>query len=110
MSTAGLVIADAWGMHGDVGTGWWIVMMLGMVLFWGAVALLIVWLARGGLESRASESVTATDILARRFAEGEITAEDYRVRREVLSDRVSATENLAEEEPKAAERDVRVKP
>jgi hypothetical protein len=27
-----LVVADAFGMHdGDVGVGWWIVMMLGMV-------------------------------------------------------------------------------
>lgn len=32
------VLADSLGWHhGDVGIGWWIVMMLGMVIFWGAI-------------------------------------------------------------------------
>ena len=32
-SLATTVLADSWGWHhGDVGIGWWIVMMLGMVI------------------------------------------------------------------------------
>lgn len=71
-------------MHGDVGTGWWIVMMLGMVVFWGGAIVLIVWLVRGGLDRPRTPVVSATEILERRFAEGAITVDDYRARREVL--------------------------
>lgn len=47
------VLADSWGWHhGDVGIGWWIVMTLGMIIFWGAIVALAVWLLRGGLPSR----------------------------------------------------------
>ena len=61
-------------------------MMLGMVVFWGAIILGIVWLVRGGFEGRRQgRSETATEILDRRFAEGEIDAEDYRERREVIA-------------------------
>ena len=84
-------LADTWGMHGDVGWGWMTLMMAVMVLFWGAVIFGIVWLirsvARGGpgssgetLASRESPVQT----LERRFAEGALTLEDYRARREVL--------------------------
>ncbi len=52
MALIGLPVADAWGMHGDVGAGWWVVMMIGMALFWGAVILGSVWLVRDGLERR----------------------------------------------------------
>jgi putative membrane protein len=97
MTTAGLVLADGWGMHGDVGAGWWIVMMLGMVVFWGAIILLIVWLVRGGFESRRPEAPSAKDILERRFAEGALTVDDYRARREVLANGSAASG----EEPKA---------
>ena len=36
------IIADAWNMHGDVGTGGWIVMVFAMLLFWGALVALVV--------------------------------------------------------------------
>lgn len=86
-------LADTWGMHGDVGWGWMALMMAVMVLFWGAIIFGIVWLIRsvagGGLapsaETRGS-SETAVQILERRFAEGALTPEDYRARREVLVD------------------------
>ena len=83
-------LADTWGMHGDVGAGWMIGMMVLMVLFWGGVILGIVWLirgfARGGSASgeRLVSKESAVEILERRFAEGDITAEDYRARREIL--------------------------
>ena len=88
--TQTLPLADAWGMHGDVGAGWWIVMMVLMVLFWGAIIAAVVWLIRGVTRSgstsgeRLVSRESPVEILERRFAEGEITAEDYRARREVL--------------------------
>jgi putative membrane protein len=88
-----LPLADSWGMHGDVGAGWMVLMMVLMVLFWGAIVFGVVWLirgvARGG--SAPGEALAGrespVEILDRRFAEGEITPEDYRARREVLVER-----------------------
>lgn len=85
-----LIMADAWGMHG--GWGWWIVMMLGMVVFWGLVIFGVVWLVRGSSTGWWSERhgpeprETARDVLDRRYAKGEISEEEYRQRREVLGD------------------------
>jgi uncharacterized membrane protein len=89
-------LADTWGMHDGVGTGWGVVMVIGMFLFWGAIVLGIAlliragawgWWARGdrpvpGESSAARES--PVEILERRFAEGAISVEDYRARRDVL--------------------------
>ena len=85
MTFASILIADAWGMHGDVGTGWWIVMVVFMVAFWGAVILGGAYLVRGAVGGTRTHAVTARDILDRRFAEGELTAEEYRERRQELS-------------------------
>jgi putative membrane protein len=77
-------------MHGDVGAGWWIVMMVVMLLFWGAIIFGIFWLirgvTRGGTVSGETplNRETPVEILERRFAEGELTPEDYRARLEVL--------------------------
>jgi putative membrane protein len=89
MNVAQLVpLADTWGMHGDdVGAGWMALTMIGMVLFWGAVILGIVWLVRGGVAGRPSppgEPESALQILERRFAEGTISPEDYEARRRIL--------------------------
>jgi putative membrane protein len=65
-------------------------MMVVMVLFWGAVIFGVFWLIRGaacgewGRSERPANKESAIDILDRRFAEGEITPDDYQVRREVL--------------------------
>jgi uncharacterized membrane protein len=65
-------------------------MMVGMVLFWGAVLLGAALLIRGAARGRSApgESIvtreTPMEILERRFAEGAISPEDYRARREVL--------------------------
>ena len=78
--------ADAWGMHGDIGAGWWIVMMIGMFLFWAAIILGVAWLVRGGFDGRpGGRRETPTEILERRFAEGAISVEDYHERREVIA-------------------------
>jgi putative membrane protein len=85
MFALAIPLADSWGMHGDVGWGWMVLMMVLMVLFWAAVIFGIVWLVRGGFDGgRGGRRESPSEILDRRFAEGDITAEEYRVRREVV--------------------------
>ena len=82
-------LADSW-MHGGWGWGWMSLMMVVMLLFWGAIIVGLVWLIRGAPwgppapRERLVSKENPVEILDRRFAEGEITAEDYRARREVL--------------------------
>jgi len=78
------IIADAWNMHGDVGTGGWIVMVFAMLLFWGALVALVVWLVRGG-GSGGSSVEDPQGILDRRLASGEITPDEYVERRRIIS-------------------------
>lgn len=69
------------------GTNWggWLVMMLAMVAFWTLVVLAVVALFR---ESRPQHDAApgrgAFDVLAERFARGEIDAEEYHRREDVL--------------------------
>ena len=79
-----------WG-HMDFDNGWWIVMGIGMILFWGLVILGVVWLVRelaqnrgGSAGSGGSGPNQAREILDRRLAEGEITVEEYEERRRIL--------------------------
>lgn len=109
MTTAFAVpLADSWGMHGDVGAGWMIVMGAAMVLFWGAVLIGLVWLIRGlagGWPASGASAVSRespVEILDRRFAEGAISAEDYRARREVLVTGRAETNGPREEEALSA--------
>jgi putative membrane protein len=82
-------LADTW-MHGGWGWGWMSLMMVVMVLFWGAVIFGIFWLIRGATRDSSTPGEpfvsreSPVDILERRFAEGAITEEEYRTRREVL--------------------------
>jgi putative membrane protein len=57
-------------------------------LFWITVVLLVVWLVRGrGWRGWGPpRGPGAREILDRRFAEGEISAEEYRTRRQTLAD------------------------
>jgi putative membrane protein len=81
-----LLFADTWGMHdSDVGAGWMIAMMLGMVLFWGLVIVGIVWLLREAIGRSHHESgVDPLAILDRRLAEGQISVEEYEQRKRTL--------------------------
>lgn len=55
-------------------------MTVGMVFFWGAVAWLVVTVTR-----RETTSIrSAEDILADRFARGELTEDEFRHRREFV--------------------------
>ena len=61
-------------------------MMIGMGLFWLAVILGVVWLARDGFDRRQQQPEdTALAILDRRFAEGAVSLDEYRQRRDVLT-------------------------
>ncbi len=89
MNTALTVLADnSWDMHGDVSSGWMVVMMIAMVLFWAGIILGVVWLVRGasgGWRWGGERKETPSEILDRRFAEGAISVEDYHQRREVIA-------------------------
>jgi putative membrane protein len=92
-------LADTWGMHGDVGAGWMILMMVVMVLFWAAVVFGVVWLIRSSYDGRPAPRVESPmEILERRFAEGAISVEDYRARREVLLARTPPASNAQDDE------------
>jgi putative membrane protein len=86
--TAIIPLADSWGMHdGDIGVGWLIVMVPLMLLMMGGM----MWMMVRGMGGRASPpgetprtTESPVEILERRFAEGEISLEEYRTRREAL--------------------------
>jgi len=88
-ATALLAQIDSDG-HMTWSGGWWILMALGMILFWGLVILGIVWVVRGlrspgdhpGNGRRAEDPLA---ILDRRFAEGAVSAEEYRLRKSILA-------------------------
>lgn len=82
-----LIADSAWESHmGGWGAGWWIVMVLMMILFWGLVIAGVVWLVRslaGG--QHGSHRRDPVEVLDHRLASGEISVEEYRERRELLS-------------------------
>ncbi|WP_420094075.1 SHOCT domain-containing protein [Mycolicibacterium tusciae] len=73
--------------YGD--TGWWsyAAMGIGMVLFWALLIsglVLLVRLATADTTARPQPPAAAEQILAARFAHGEITESEYRDRRQLL--------------------------
>jgi putative membrane protein len=80
-----------WWNHGGWGAGDWLAMSFMMVVFWGLLIALVVWLVRGnrpgyGSEDRPASDPTqrADDVLAERFARGEIDEDEFTKRRQVL--------------------------
>lgn len=80
-------------MYGWDGWGWggWIVMTVLMVVFWAvvitAIVLAIRYASAGGQRSQAAGDAStrkAEDVLAERFARGEIDDEEYRQRMSLL--------------------------
>ena len=76
------VLADTWPYHHDLGTGGWILMMIGMLIFWGVIIALVVWRVRGGLTARSD---SPEEILRKRLADGSISIEEYEQRRAALA-------------------------
>ncbi len=76
-------------MGGGAGGWWWMALM--MVIFWGGLIWLAVALIRRPYRavqaagSAPSARPTAQEILAERLARGEIEADDYRSRLDVLN-------------------------
>lgn len=87
-------------------------MMIGMLIFWAVVILGIVWLVREGIgraqrpreETPRADEETLLAILERRFAEGAISVEDYRTRRDVLGNGTVEPNGVHDEEPLTAPR------
>jgi putative membrane protein len=87
---ADLTIAAFWLADSDWGHmdgGWWVVMAIGMVLFWGLLVLGAIWLVRelSGRDSRSGREPEALELLDRRLADGTISPEDYHERRAILT-------------------------
>ena len=57
-------------------SGWWIVMVVMMVLFWGAIIAVVVWGIRQFTGERRRDR-SALDIARERLARGEITKEEF---------------------------------
>lgn len=80
--------------NGGWGWGGWVAMGFMMVVFWGLIVAVVVVLLRGrpgGFHVEAGPQGDAGDpalrILDERFARGEIDAEEYRSRRDLLRSR-----------------------
>ncbi|HEX6877185.1 MAG TPA: SHOCT domain-containing protein [Nocardioidaceae bacterium] len=76
-------------MWHDGGPGWggWILMSFGMIAFWTLVVVAVIALVRG-LQSDQGRPprppADARQLLDERFARGEIDAEEYKARRDLL--------------------------
>lgn len=80
-----------YGWHDGWGWGAWLAMALMMLAFWGLLAALVVWVVRSGWHTHTHPAPPpegakdpALSILDERFARGEIDAEEYRARRDLL--------------------------
>ena len=66
---------------------WWFAMSGGMLLFWGFVAWVVLQVVRSDRGGAATPAPDPEAILAGRFARGEIDADEYHERLEVLRGR-----------------------
>ncbi len=83
-ATLATVVGQMWdGDGGHMGRGWWWVMGVGWLIFLALVVVLGVLLVRY-LTSGAGRGSSAEDVLAERFARGEIDEDEYRRRRAAL--------------------------
>lgn len=69
-----------WGYYSDAWT--WLLMAGVMVLFWGGIAVLVVYVVRGVTGPRGGAQ--ALGVLRQRLASGEITQEEFEKTRRVL--------------------------
>ena len=79
MTTLALITAssaDTWGAHGDMGAGWGVVMMIGMVIIWVAIPVGVIWMIGVAHRPRGYRE-TPLDTLASRFAEGTLSVDQY---------------------------------
>ena len=75
--------------HDGDWSGWdWTAMAIMMVAFWGFLIAVLIWLVRGVASrpnnNEAAETDNPEELLARRFARGEIDKEEFESFRAVL--------------------------
>lgn len=76
-----------WGYSDGMGWGGWLMMVVVFLLFWGGLIAVAVWLLhtyRTGPGDTARTSGRADDVLAERYARGEIDDAEYARMRETL--------------------------
>lgn len=79
-----------WWDHADWGVGSWVSMSLMMLVFGGLIIGLIMWAVRSMSDKPSATSIdqrqaaSADDVLAERFARGEITEDEFVRRRGLL--------------------------
>lgn len=73
-----------WWYHGDWSWGAWLVMTLGMVVFWALVFWVILTIMRSGAQTASPLERTPEQILAERLARGEIDEDEYHRRLDTL--------------------------
>lgn len=95
MTTLTTLLAEtSWDNHmGDWDAGWWIAMVLMMIVFWGLLILGAVWLI-GSLAGgdRAIHRRDPVEVLDHRLARGEISADEYRELRKLLREKGDSKE------------------
>jgi putative membrane protein len=73
-----------WGSHAGNWNGWWaLAWICWMLVIWGGVAALAVFAVRRWRRARPAAG-SPEDILAERYARGEISTEEYQERLAVL--------------------------
>jgi putative membrane protein len=75
----------ATGWHDD-GPGWWWIFPLFWIVVIATVILVLRNTGRWGPRRFADQRESAVEVLDRRFAEGELSLEEYRERRAILSE------------------------
>lgn len=73
-----------WSWHGDWGWGAWLVMSLGMIAFWTLVIWLFLNAGRTSQNAVTPSERGPEEILADRFARGEIDEDEYQRRLDTL--------------------------
>jgi uncharacterized membrane protein len=83
-------------MMGGLGMGFGVFGLVLMILLWGGLIVLGIWLVRALFPnanrppaSPSDRSLGAREILDRRFAWGEISREEYDLMRETISDGIT---------------------
>lgn len=80
-----------WWNYADWGVGTWVTMSLMMLVFWTLIIGLILWAARSTSDKPSATAIdqrqaaSADDVLAERFARGEITEGEFVRRRGLLN-------------------------
>jgi putative membrane protein len=96
-------LADGFGMHNGNG-GWWILGAAVMMLFMGGMMWMMMRGMGGGSAAssappeRPAIKESPVEIVDRRFAQGEISVEDYRTRREMLVNRTPESNGAQKDE------------